>query len=161
MISLIAAMAKNRVIGQSNQMPWHLPADLARFKAITIGKTIIMGRKTFASIGKPLPGRRNIVITRGNLTNEGCEFVHSLEEALDIAGDEQEVFVIGGGDIFQQALPRATRLYLTLIDLEVEGDTFFPDWDEQQWQLVSEVAHPQDEKTPYPYRFLLLERVIF
>lgn len=159
MIALIAAMAKNRVIGKSQQMPWHLPADLAHFKKMTMGKPILMGRKTFESIGKPLPGRRNLVITRQDITIAGCEIFHSLEEALNAVANVEEVMVIGGGDLFQQALPRTDRLYFTFIDLDVEGDTFFPEWSEKEWKIISNEAHKPDAKNPYAYRFVILERL--
>ena len=158
MISLVAAMAKNKVIGKDKKMPWHLPADLAHFKKVTLGKPIIMGRKTFESIGKPLPGRRNLVVTRQAIQFDDCEMFSSLEAALHTVADEIEIMIIGGGNLYRQALPRADRLYLTFIDLAVGGDTFFPDWDEQEWQEVSNEKYDSNEKNPYAYRFVVLDR---
>lgn len=130
MISLIVAHDKNHVIGLNNEMPWHLPGDLAYFKKTTMGKPIIMGRNTFESIGRPLPGRRNIVITRNTAyTAEGIEVVHSVEDALELVKDQEEIMVIGGQQIFTEVLPLADRLYITKIDFEFEGDTFFPAYD--------------------------------
>jgi dihydrofolate reductase len=127
-VSLIAAMARNRVIGRGNGLPWHLPADLRRFRDLTLGHTIVMGRKTYESIGAPLPGRRIIVITRQErYAPPGCLVAHSLEEALASADGEDELFICGGGELYAEALPLAERLYLTVVELEVEGDTFFPE----------------------------------
>lgn len=158
MVSLIVAMAKNRVIGKDNQLPWHLPADLKHFKTITMGKPIIMGRKTYDSIGRPLPGRRNIVITRQtDLTIAGCDVVNSLQAALALV-DDAEVMVIGGTEIFKQALPLAKRLYLTEIDAEFEGDAYFPELDHSQWEVVEREEHQPDETNIYKYEFLILQR---
>ncbi len=133
-ISLVAAMAKNRVIGVNGEMPWHLPGELQYFKELTMGKPIIMGRTTFESIGRPLPGRRNIVISRQpHLLPTTVDAVASPAEALALVADIPEVMVIGGGQIYQHFLPQATRLYITHIDLEVSGDTFFPDWGKEGW----------------------------
>jgi len=158
-ISLIVAMANNRVIGKDNKMPWHLPADLAHFKKITMGKPIIMGRKTYESIGRALPGRRNIVITRQNITLAGCDVFHSLDDALGAVADESEVMIIGGGYLYQRALALAERLYLTLIDLNVDGDTFFPAWNENEWKEIANEQHSSNEKNPYAYRFVTLEKI--
>ncbi|MBM7070447.1 type 3 dihydrofolate reductase [Shewanella sp. 202IG2-18] len=134
-ISMIAAMTVNRVIGKDNQMPWHLPEDLKHFKASTMGKPIVMGRKTFESIGRPLPGRHNIVITRqSDFSVEGITAVSSFEEAKSAAGNVEEIAVIGGGQLYKQLLPIADKLYLTLINIDVDGDTYFPDWDDGSWQ---------------------------
>jgi dihydrofolate reductase len=134
-ISLVAAMARNRVIGTGNGLPWHLPADLKRFKRLTMGAPVIMGRKTHESIGKALPGRRNIVVTRQAGANwAGCEVTASLDAALALAGDAPEVFVIGGAELYALALPRADRLYLTLLDADYAGDTFFPAVDPADWR---------------------------
>jgi len=159
-ISLIVAMAQHRVIGRSNQMPWHLPADLRHFKSVTLGKPVIMGRKTFESIGRPLPGRRNLVITRNSdWQADGVESVNSLDAALAQVGDEAEVMIIGGGQLYREALPLAHRLYLTHIDLTVnDADTWFPDYSVCRWQTVAEEMHCADEKNPYNYRFETLER---
>ncbi|XQF92584.1 type 3 dihydrofolate reductase [Pseudoalteromonas espejiana] len=157
-ISMIAAMANNRVIGLDNNMPWHLPADLQHFKKVTTGKPVIMGRKTFESIGRPLPGRRNIIITRNeNYSVSGIETVTTPEAALDLVNEVEEVMIIGGGNIYQQFLPLATRLYLTFIDLAVEGDTQFPDYQaEANWQIVDEQQNKPDEKNQYSYKFVTL-----
>jgi dihydrofolate reductase len=156
-LSLIAAMTRNRVIGYQNRMPWHLPADLQHFKAITLGKPVIMGRKTFDSIGKPLPHRQNIVLTRGNDAIPGITLAHSLDEALTLAEPKTEIMVIGGSELFQQALPLAKHMYLTLIDTELEGDTFFPEWDAANWTEIEREDHEPDEKNAYIYSFITLE----
>ncbi len=155
-ISMIAAMAHDRVIGKDNQMPWHMPADLAHFKRVTLGKPVLMGRKTFESIGRPLPGRRNLVISRNpDYQAEGIEVVGSVEAALALlAGSSvEELMVIGGGHLYAEMLPSADCLYLTRIDLAVEGDTRFPAFDDGQWQCVDCESHPADEKNPHPYSF--------
>ncbi|MBF3236608.1 type 3 dihydrofolate reductase [Aeromonas veronii] len=160
-ISMIAAMAHDRVIGKDNQMPWHLPADLAHFKRVTLGKPVLMGRKTFESIGRPLPGRRNLVISRNpNYQAEGIEVVGSVEAALALlAGSSvEELMVIGGGHLYAEMLPSADCLYLTRIDLAVEGDTRFPAFDDGQWQRVDCESHPADEKNPHPYSFETWQR---
>jgi dihydrofolate reductase len=158
MISIIVAMSKNRVIGKDNKMPWHLPADLKHFKSVTMNKPMIMGRKTFESIGRALPGRRNLVITRQDITFDGCEMFGSLDAAFDAVADAPEVVVIGGAYVFEQIMSRVSRMYLTYIDLETDGDTFFPVWDEHEWQQVSCEQHAADDVNPYDYRFLVLER---
>ncbi len=145
------------MIGKDNKMPWHLPADLKHFKSVTIGKPIIMGRKTFEAIGKPLPGRRNIVITRQELTLPGCDVFHSLQEALAAVVLEPEAMIIGGANVYAQALPLAGRMYLTFIDVDVDGDAFFPVWDENAWREISNEAHAPDGKNPLAYRFAVLE----
>ncbi len=160
MISLIVAMAAERVIGSDNAMPWHLPADLAWFKKHTINKPVIMGRKTFQSIGRALPQRTNIVVSRQPLCAP-CPNVHwaeDLEHALKIAGDESEIMVIGGGNIYQQMLPRADRIYLTHIDGEVEGDTQFPEFDTEQWVTVFSEFREQDQQNSHAIFFEILER---
>lgn len=134
-ISLVAAMAGNRVIGAGNRLPWHLPADLQRFKRLTMGAPVIMGRKTHESIGRALPGRRNIVVTRRpGASWDGCEVAGSLDAALAAARDAPEVFVIGGAELYAAVLPRADRLYLTLIDADYPGDTLFPEFDAADWR---------------------------
>lgn len=141
MISLIAAMTKDRVIGQGNRIPWHLPEDFKYFKKTTLGKPIVMGRKTFesASMGKPLPGRQNIVLTRDkNWQAEGCDVVHSVEEALNVAQKKEEIMIIGGTKIYEAFLPKATRLYLSLVEGDYQGDIFFPEIKEEEWELISE-----------------------
>lgn len=158
-VSMIAALARNGVIGRDNGLPWRLPSDLKRFKSITMGKPIIMGRRTHESIGRPLPGRHNIVVTRKKgYRSSGCTIVHSLDEALESAAGSEEVMVIGGAELYEQFLPRAGRLYLTLIDQEFEGDTYFPDFDRSQWvEVLSEAVAPA-EQDPISYRFVIWER---
>jgi len=158
-ISLIAAMANNRVIGINNSMPWHLPADLRHFKALTVGKPIIMGRKTWESLPGLLPDRPHIVVTRKpNYQAEGCQVVHSIDEALAAAGDVPEVMIVGGAAFYTAMLPQADRLYLTQVETTVEGDAFFPDYNTAEWQLTAQEQHAADEKNPFPYCFLTLER---
>ena len=136
-ISLLVAVAANGVIGRDNQLPWHLPADLKRFKQLSVGKPVIMGRKTWDSIGRPLPDRRNIVVTRNSdFQSPGAEVATSLEDAIELAGDAEEIIVIGGGEIFKLSLPIADRIYYTHVHAEVEGDAYFPDLDWSQWQAV-------------------------
>ncbi len=158
-ISIIAAMARNRVIGKDNTMPWYLPAELRHFKQVTMGKPIIMGRKTFDSIGRVLPGRRNIVITRDpDYRFEGLVVVHAIEQAWIAADDAEEVMLIGGGHLYQQMINRAERLYLTLIDAVIEGDTYFPEIKNSEWLEIQDVYRPADEKNRYALRFLEFER---
>jgi dihydrofolate reductase len=159
-IALIAAMAENRVIGRDNRLPWRLSADLRRFKSLTMGKPVIMGRKTYESIGKPLPGRSNIVVTRDpDYRAPGCRVVHSLEQALEAAAAHDEVMVIGGAELYRQTLERAERMYLTLVKTEVDGDALFPDIQPQQWRELERASHRADEKNEYDYDFVTLERV--
>ncbi|WP_323899258.1 type 3 dihydrofolate reductase [Aeromonas hydrophila] len=161
MISMIAAMAHDRVIGLDNQMPWHLPADLAHFKRVTLGKPVLMGRKTFESIGRPLPGRRNLVISHNSdYRADGVEVIDSVEAALALlaGSDVAELMVIGGGHLYGQLLPRADRLYLTRIDLAVEGDTRFPAFDEGDWSCIEREPHQPDEKNPHSYCFETWQR---
>lgn len=160
-ISLIVAMCHDRVIGYQNKMPWHLPAELAYFKRLTMGKTIIMGRKTFDSIGHALPGRRNIVIShQTNLWIPNCEVYHDLETMLtgEISQTNEELMVIGGATLFKQTLPFATTLYLTLIDAKLPGDAFFPEWDSEQWETISIEYHQPDPKNHYAFQTQLLKR---
>lgn len=157
-ISLISALANNRVIGYRNQLPWHLPADLRHFKALTLGKPILMGRRTYESIGKPLPERRNVVISRQqDFMAPGCDCVNSVEEALKLTSDAEEVMVIGGANLYQQTLPLADYLYLTLIHHDFHGDTFFPEWKSEEWQEIQRSDFPADLKNPYPYSFIVLK----
>jgi dihydrofolate reductase len=159
MLSLIAAMTEQRVIGENGQMPWHLPADLAWFKRNTLGKPIIMGRKTWDSIGRALPGRRNLVISRDpSFHAEGIERVASPEAALALVADVPEVMVIGGAQIYAHFLPHANRLYLTKINADLSGDTFFPYYNQYRWHELERTDYPADTKNPYPYSFLILER---
>ncbi|NQZ06875.1 MAG: type 3 dihydrofolate reductase [Algicola sp.] len=159
-ISMIAAMANNRVIGKDNKMPWHLSADLKFFKKMTIKKPVIMGRKTFESIGRPLPGRQNIVITRSSeFSAPGITVVHDTDSAMAAAGEVEEVVIIGGGNIYQQFLPKADELYLTFIDLDTDGDAFFPDYTGvAHWKEVWQESHSKAEGQPYDFRFVRLER---
>ncbi len=158
-LSLIAAVSRNNVIGKDNKMPWHLPADLQFFKTITLGKPIIMGRKTWESLGRILPGRRHIVVTRNkDYTAEGVEIVLSADAALKQASNVDEAVIIGGAHLYEEMLPLTDRLYLTEIDAELEGDTFFPEWNKKEWKVVSREAHPADEKNSFPYRFVVYER---
>ncbi|MCR9944452.1 type 3 dihydrofolate reductase [Vibrio owensii] len=157
-ISMIAAMADNRIIGKDNQMPWHLPADFAWFKRCTMGKPVVMGRKTYESIGRPLPGRLNIVISRdASLSIEGVTTVTSIEQALEVAGEVEEVMIIGGGAIYAACLPMANKLYVTHIEAEIDGDTQFPDWGNEFKETYSE-AYQADEKNAYSMRFTILEK---
>ncbi|CAM4302332.1 type 3 dihydrofolate reductase [Vibrio agarivorans] len=157
-ISMIAAMADDRIIGKDNQMPWHLPADFAWFKRCTLGKPIVMGRKTYDSIGRPLPGRLNIVITRDTqLQIEGVTVVQSIEQAIEAAGEVEELMIIGGGSIYEACLDRCERLYLTFIKANVDGDTRFPQWDDA-FKTVATESFSADEKNVYDMDFVVLER---
>lgn len=157
-ISMIAAMANDRIIGKNNQMPWHLPADFAWFKRCTMGKPIVMGRKTYDSIGRPLPGRLNIVISRdAALSIDGVTTVTCIEQAKQVAGSVDELMIIGGGSIYESCLPEADCLYLTFIQADIDGDTQFPDWGEE-WTITHEEEHSKDEKNAYNMRFVCLEK---
>lgn len=157
-VSMIAAMAKNGVIGKDNQMPWHLPADFAWFKRCTMGKPIIMGRKTFESIGRPLPGRLNIVITRQAVSIDGVEVVASIDDAISLAASKHdEVMIIGGGSVYESCLSFANRLYLTMIDANIEGDTCFPDIG-SGWKEVYREHYCADGNNAYDMDFLTLEK---
>lgn len=154
MISIIAAVAGNRVIGKGNKLLWKIPADMEHFKSLTAGHTVIMGRKTFESIGRPLPGRKNVVLSRNaNFKAEGCYVIHSAAEALELAGSEN-AFVIGGAEIYAGFMDYAERLYITLIDENFDGDAHFPEIDPEIWLMVSKVKGRKDEKNPYEYYFL-------
>ena len=158
-IALIAAMDRNRLIGAGGAMPWHLPADLRRFKRITMGKPILMGRRTFASIGRPLPGRDNLVVSRNpGFRAEGVRVFAGIDAALQAVEGAHEVFCIGGAALYEALLPRARRLYLTLIDHAFEGDVWFPAFDTSAWEEVESEAHAPDARHPYPFRFVVLER---
>ncbi len=160
-LSLIVAMSNNRVIGADNGMPWHLSADLKRFKSLTWGKPILMGRKTHESIGRPLPGRKNIVLTRDpEYRAEGCAIAHSLAEALALAGKAEELMVIGGSSLYEPLLPEADRLYLTLIEREFKGDTFFPSFAMGEWRIVEGETVDDDPTVDFTYRFLVLDRLL-
>ena len=159
-ISIIAAMAQNRVIGRNNQLPWRLSADLRHFKALTMGKPLIMGRKTWASIGRPLPGRINIVLTRDrDFEAEGCKVAHSIEQALQLASGHQEVMIMGGARLYAQMMDKADRLYLTLVKADVDGDVCFPEIDRSQWQETQRESFQADERNEFNYEFVVLERM--
>lgn len=159
-ISIIVARTKNKVIGKNNRMPWHLPVDLAWFRQNTVGKPVIMGRKTYESIGRLLPKRPNIILSRSDFSVEGAYSAKSLEQAVKLAksfANVEEIMIIGGGELFKQALPQANNLYLTEIQADIEGDTFF-EFDEQNWQLIDEKWSEIDENNPYRCRFMILKR---
>jgi len=159
-ISAIVAMGENRVIGAKNQLPWHLPADLAHFKTITTGHPILMGRKTYESIGKPLPNRTNIILTRDpNYQVDGCLVVSSVDEAIAQTPADTEIFIIGGAEIYQQFLSHIQRLYLTIVHQEFDGDVFFPKMNMDEWKEISREAHTADERNVYAYSFLILEKI--
>ena len=159
-LSMIVAHADNRIIGKNNEMPWHLPADLAYFKKITLGKPIIMGRKTYESIGRPLPGRQNIVISRDeNYQAAGIDSVTSVEQAISLAGEVDEVMVIGGGAIYAHCLPFANRLYITHIKSNIEGDTQFPEYDVvNDWQLTQSEQLSANENNVFDLDFCIYDR---
>lgn len=158
-ISLICAASQNGVIGRDNRLPWHLPADLAHFKRLTTGHHILMGRKTYESIGKPLPNRTNIVITRQTAFQaNGCLVAHSLEEAVGLCSTDQEVFIIGGAEIYRQALPLASKIYLTHIWYDFEGDTFLFEVDSSAWQEIHREDFAPDEKNKYAYSLITYEK---
>jgi len=159
-ISLIVAMSANRVIGVNNGLPWHLSADLRRFKTLTMGKPILMGRKTHESIGRALPGRKNIVLSsRANYRANDCEVVHDIDQAFAVAGCADELMVIGGSCLYQALLPRADRIYLTQIDAEFEGDTFFPVIESSYWNETASEIIDGDNSVSFTYRFLVLDRL--
>lgn len=158
----IVALSSNRAIGRDNQLLWHLPNDLQFFKRITLGHTVIMGRKTFESIGKPLPNRRNIVISRQKgYSSNGIEVAHSLEHAIELCQGEEEVFIIGGAEIYRQSLPYVDTIYQTRVDVEINGDAFFPELMEQEWELKILETHTPDDRHCYSYQFIQLDRIIF
>ena len=159
MISLIVAVSTNNVIGADGDLPWRLSDDLKRFKAVTMGKPIVMGRKTYESIGRPLPGRQNIVITRQNDFNaDGCDVVQSTAEAVDVAGSADEVMVIGGSQIYAAFLPLADRIYLTRVHTEVDGDAFFPPIDEAEWRGLASESYEADDSNDYACTVTTLTR---
>ena len=161
-VSTIVGVGKNNVIGKANTIPWHLPADLKYFKRITTGHPIIMGRKCYESIGRALPNRTNIIVSRNpDFQADNCILVHSVAAGLVVAEerDAEEAFIIGGGEIYRRGLPLSSRLYITYIDVEVpDGDVFFPAVDPESWTLMSRTAHTKDDKNPYDYTFEVLER---
>lgn len=160
-IALIAAMDKHHVIGKDNEMPWHLPDDLKFFKTNTTGKTVIMGRKTFESIGaKPLPNRRNLIISRNPAyAASGAEVFSSVEAALVTCDATSEIIIMGGGQLYLQMLAYANKLYVTMVDAQVEGDTVFPKWEESDWKTVFKEFHPLDDRHRFAFEFMILERI--
>jgi dihydrofolate reductase len=159
-VSLIVAMTDQRVIGIENRLPWHLPGDMQWFRRHTLGKPVIMGRKTYESIGRALPERTNIVISRdADYRAEGCTVVRSPEEALAAAGDVPEVMVMGGASIYAHFLAQADRLYLTLVHAAIDGDAFFPEFDQSAWREVEREERAPDQTNPYPYSFTVRERI--
>ncbi|NQX59283.1 dihydrofolate reductase [Paenibacillus qinlingensis] len=157
-ISFIFAMDRNRAIGVNNKLPWHLPGDLKFFKNVTMGHPILMGRKTYESIGKPLPGRRNVILTQNTAYQaEGCEVIHAVDEAIDAFRD-QELFVIGGAEIFKLFASQVNRMYITYIEDEFEADTYMSDLNLSTWTLVSSEQGERNEKNPYEYYFRIYER---
>ena len=159
-LSVIVAVSSNHVIGYKNQLPWRLPADLKYFKQVTMGHPIVMGRKTYESIGRPLPGRTNIIITRQeNYEVQNCIVVHSFEEAMSLCREEDEVFIIGGAEIILQSIQLVDKIYLTRISGVFAGDTFFPEIDHTQWSEIQRQDFEPDEKNAWPYSFIIYERV--
>jgi dihydrofolate reductase len=158
--SLVVAVARNGVIGRDNALPWRLPADLAHFKKVTMGRPVVMGRRTYESIGKPLPGRQNIVVTHNRAYSApGCTVVGSLDEAWRAAGSADEVCIIGGTTLFEETLPIADVIHFTQVEADVEGDTFFPRFDHSEWQEREVARHAADERNAYPIRILELTRM--
>jgi len=157
-ISLIAALDKNYLIGANNGMPWHLPADFKHFKEVTLGKPIIMGRKTFESIGRPLPGRKNIVVSRNGFTADGIISADNVESAFQLTGKVDEVMIIGGANFYQQLIDKADRMYLTHVNAECEGDTWFPKFDLSEWNVVTQQQVLADEKNDYDFTIVKYER---
>ena len=158
-LSCIVAVSENGVIGRKNELPWKLSADLRRFKQLTTGHAIIMGRKTFDSIGRPLPNRTSIVMTRDlGYESPGVVVVHSFDQAVAACQDQQEAFVIGGEAVFREALPQARRLYLTRVHKNVEGDAYFPEAELAGWKLLQQERHSEDDKNDYPFTFCVYER---
>ena len=159
-VSLVVAMARNGVIGQDNSLPWHLPSDLKHFRALTWGHPIVMGRRTFESIGRVLPGRKNVIVTRnpGYAASDQAIFVGSFEEAITACGTAQEIFVIGGAQVYRLAMPYASRLYLTLVDADLDGDARFDAYDSADWRELERQHRPADAANPYACDFVVLER---
>ncbi len=160
MLSIIVALSENNVIGRDNGLPWRLSADLKRLKGLTMGHHIIMGRRTWESLGRPLPGRQNVVITRDrNFSAEGAIIVHSLDEALKVAANDSEVFIFGGGKVFAEALPKVEKIYLTKVHTKIDGDTFFPALNEGEWKEIERHEFSSDEKNEFDYSFVTVERI--
>lgn len=163
MISIIVAIGNNNVIGNKNSLPWHLPADLEYFKKMTLGKTIVMGLKTFESVGgKPLPGRKTIILNNDDSYKapEGCEVAKSIKELLKMIEDEKELMIAGGSSVYKQFLPLADKLYITFIHDDFDGDTFFPNFDIEEWKEVKRIDNKADNRNPYDYSFVVFERKI-
>ena len=159
-LSMIFAVAHNLVIGKDGDLPWRLPNDLSFFKSMTMGKPIVMGRRTFESIGRPLPGRPNWVLTRSSsFQAPGCRVLHDTEEVLELGRDHAEVVVIGGGTLYAAFLPLATRIYMTVVHADVEGDTYLPAIDFGHWQVREEEAHPSDDRNQWAHTFFHLDRI--
>jgi dihydrofolate reductase len=160
MLSIIVALSENNVIGRDNGLPWKLSADLKRLKSVTMGHHIIMGRRTWESLGRPLPGRVNVVITRDkNFKAEGAVIVHSLQDALQVAKNDNEAFIFGGGKVFSEALPQVNRIYETIVHTTIDGDTFFPELNNREWKETFRESHAADEKNEFDYTFITLERL--
>lgn len=160
MLSIIVAVADNGVIGSGNQLPWRLPDDLKRFKALSLGKPIVMGRKTYDSIGRPLPGRLNIIVSRQrDLQIAGCQVVSSLQEAIAAAGTAAEIVIVGGADIYRQVLPQVTTIHLTRVHADIAGDVHFPKLEQNEWREVAREYHPADERHAHAFTFSTLARV--
>jgi len=158
-LSAVVAVSENGVIGRDNALPWHMPTDLAYFKRVTMGKPILMGRRTWDSIGKPLPGRRNIVMTRGAFSAPGVDTVHSLDEAQALVAGEPEMMIIGGAEVFRLAMPRMTHIHLTRVHCHIDGDVFMPEIAPGEWRELSREEHPADARNACALTFTLLERV--
>jgi len=158
MISIIAAVAENNVIGVKNRLPWKLSGDLKRFKELTMGKPIIMGKNTFKSIGKALPGRKNMVLTDELLDDNEIVQVSSIEDAIKVADNAEEIMVIGGAMIYKQFLPFADRLYITQVHVSLDGDAFFPEFSEKEWKVLSKECHTKDERNEYDYDYIVYEK---
>lgn len=159
--SIMVARSDNRVIGKNNELVWHMPADLKYFRETTLGHYVVMGRKTYESVNKPLPGRTNVIITRQpNYNREGCTVVHTVEDAFSLGerDGQTEIFILGGSQIYERTIDVADRIYLTEIKAEFEGDAYFPEIDATQWEELKREEHEPDEKNPYPYAFVVLER---
>ena len=162
MLSIIVAKSRNNVIGKDNKLPWHLPDDLKRFKKLTTGHTIIMGRKTFESIGRVLPNRKNVILTHNldfSIDNENVEIVNSVHDLQKYIDSKEECFVIGGGIIYTMLLPQTTKMYITEVDIEIAGDAFFPRFNKNEWVETERIPGPADEKFPHKYEYVTYERV--
>lgn len=157
-VSIVVAISENHVIGKDNKLLWYLPNDLKHFKEITSGHTVIMGRKTYESVGKPLPNRRNIIITRQNITIEGCEVVNSIEAALALCTNEAEVFIVGGAEIYRQSMHLTDRIYLTIVHKEFDGDSYFPQIEPAEWKETAREDYEPDAKNALPYSFITYQK---